>query len=43
MAWQVKRYKALMRSFTREADAKVVALNSKPALSIPQPLTNLPL
>ena len=42
MAWQVKRYKALMRSFTREADAKVVALNSKPALPASQPLTKPP-
>ncbi|KAL1728795.1 hypothetical protein FB107DRAFT_290687 [Schizophyllum commune] len=42
MAWQVKRYKALMRSFTREADAKVVALNTAPTSKPPPPVAALP-
>ncbi|TRM69404.1 hypothetical protein BD626DRAFT_11655 [Schizophyllum amplum] len=42
MAWQVKRYKALMRSFTREADAKIVALNTQPPSKAPPPIAALP-
>jgi len=42
LAWQVKRYSALMESFHREADAKVVEAAAARAAAPPQPKATVP-